>query len=98
MSRSDSIYFEYLTHLTLDDLDLDLGEALLQCGASGDQSESVNCVIAQFDISGDVDECRGILSAYGAWDDDELADHAENLRRLVWIAGGDLADQGEFGC
>ena len=36
---------------------------------------------------------RKELAEYGAWDAAELADHAQNLRRLVWVAAGDLADE-----
>lgn len=32
------------------------------------------------------------LREYGAWDDAELADHDQNLQRLVWLAAGDIAD------
>ena len=32
------------------------------------------------------------LKEYGAWDDKELADHEENLQRLVWIAGNDVSE------
>lgn len=32
------------------------------------------------------------LSEYGAWDEIELQDHAQNLQRLLWIAAGDIAD------
>lgn len=33
------------------------------------------------------------LKEYGAWDDDELADHDANLYRILWLACGDLSDQ-----
>jgi hypothetical protein len=33
------------------------------------------------------------LKEYGAWDAVELADHAQNLHRLVWLASGDLVDE-----
>lgn len=33
------------------------------------------------------------LKEYGAWDEIELADHDQNLQRLVWIAAGDIADR-----
>jgi hypothetical protein len=33
------------------------------------------------------------LKGYGAWDDDDLQDHAANLRRIVWIAAGNIADK-----
>lgn len=32
------------------------------------------------------------LKEYGAWDDDELADHEHNLQRLVWLAAGDIVE------
>lgn len=32
------------------------------------------------------------LREYGAWDSDELADHEQNLQRLLWIAAGDISD------
>ena len=32
------------------------------------------------------------LKEYGAWDEKELADHEENLQRLVWIAGADVSE------
>ena len=35
---------------------------------------------------------RAELAEYGAWDDAELADHAQNLQRIVWIACGDIKE------
>jgi len=32
------------------------------------------------------------LRAYGAWDETELADHEQNLNRILWIACGDTAE------
>lgn len=37
-----------------------------------------------------VAEC---LSEYGAWDDEDLANHDNNLDRLLWIAAGDIAEE-----
>lgn len=36
---------------------------------------------------------RDELREYGAWDDDELADHEQNLQRILWIACGDIVDE-----
>ena len=33
------------------------------------------------------------LSAYGAWDEVELADHQQNLQRLLWLACGDIVEE-----
>lgn len=32
------------------------------------------------------------LREYGAWDENELSDHKENLARILWIALGDIRD------
>jgi hypothetical protein len=33
------------------------------------------------------------LREYGAWDDQELADHDMNLTRLLWLACCDIAEE-----
>jgi hypothetical protein len=33
------------------------------------------------------------LREYGAWDEEELADHKQNLQRILWIACGDIAER-----
>jgi hypothetical protein len=35
---------------------------------------------------------RAELREYGAWDETELVDHAQNLQRLLWIAAGDICE------
>jgi len=35
---------------------------------------------------------RQELREYGAWDNDELANHEENLNRILWIACGDICE------
>lgn len=32
------------------------------------------------------------LKEYGAWDENELSDHSQNLQRILWIAAGDISD------
>lgn len=32
------------------------------------------------------------LKEYGAWDDSELADHDQNIQRILWIACGDIVE------
>jgi hypothetical protein len=78
-----------------DELSPELLEALLDCGASGDASDAVAYVRSNFEVTGDEATCAKMLRGYGAWDDDELADHDKNLNRLVWLAGCDLREQGE---
>lgn len=33
------------------------------------------------------------LNEYGAWSETELADHTQNLQRLLWIACGDINEE-----
>ena len=32
------------------------------------------------------------LKGFGAWSDSELADHAQNLQRILWLAAGDIVE------
>ncbi len=36
---------------------------------------------------------REVLREYGAWDDEQLADHAQNLQRLLWGACNDIVEE-----
>jgi hypothetical protein len=78
------------------DLDPELADDLRDCGASGDASGAVDYVLRRYTVTGDPSDCAAYLRRFGAWDDDELTDHAENLRRLVWLAGCDLREQSEI--
>lgn len=35
---------------------------------------------------------RDELREYGAWSEEELADHDQNLQRILWIAAGDILE------
>ena len=39
---------------------------------------------------------RKVLREYGAWDAEELANDADNLSRVFWIAAWDCFDSPEF--
>ncbi len=38
------------------------------------------------------------LKEYGAWDSEELADHAQNLQRILWLATCDVTEQDGCDC
>lgn len=40
-----------------------------------------------------VDKIREELREYGVWNDEELADDAENRLRILWIAGGSIIEE-----
>lgn len=33
------------------------------------------------------------LKEYGAWEAHELADHSQNLQRILWLASGDIREE-----
>jgi hypothetical protein len=39
---------------------------------------------------------KSVLSEYGAWDDIELSNHADNLERVFWIAAWDCFENSEL--
>jgi hypothetical protein len=45
----------------------------------------------------DAETLRGELKEYGAWDAAELADHEQNLQRILWLAAADITEQQTVG-
>lgn len=41
----------------------------------------------------DPEALRQELRGYGAWDDEELADHAQNLQRILWSAACSIVEE-----
>lgn len=41
----------------------------------------------------DPDLLRKELKEYGAWNERELADHAQNIQRILWLAAGDVVEE-----
>ena len=40
----------------------------------------------------DKDQIKKELFNYGAWDDDDLSDHQDNLMRWLWVSAGNVVD------
>ena len=40
----------------------------------------------------DPETLRDELKEYGAWDEAELADHAQNLQRILWLLAWEIVD------
>lgn len=49
-------------------------------------------VRAQLDAL-DADALRAELKGYGAWGAADLADHEQNLQRILWLAAADITEQ-----
>ena len=68
------------------------------CAHSGRNDDDVEealrhaYVVAQFDTL-DPNGIRSELREYGAWDDAELADEAQNRARLLWCAAWSIREE-----
>jgi hypothetical protein len=81
------------------DLEIRIGlpDALLASHA-GDCASDVAKLVQKVAIRSQLvrftdDQIVAALRDYGAWSDDELKDRAENEKRLVWIAAGNIAEE-----
>jgi hypothetical protein len=74
------------------DLPADVVDA---CSHPGPVDDDVAEALLRDDVSAELDridpeDLRVELAEYGAWDDEELADHEQNRARIVWIAACDI--------
>jgi hypothetical protein len=65
---------------------------------SGQCDDDVLALSKRSDIASQLDaidpeDLRKELREYGAWDDEELSDHDQNLQRILWLAGGNIVDE-----
>ena len=68
-----------------------------ECSRSGDNEYSVNYYMnlpkyRKQLLKLDKEQVRNELNEYGAWEDDELENHEDNLQRLFWLACGNISD------
>jgi hypothetical protein len=68
-----------------------------ECSRSGDNETSVNYYMSlpkyKKQLSKiDKEELINELTDYGAWDDDELQNHNNNLQRIFWLSCGNIVD------
>lgn len=68
-----------------------------QCDSDVSELSRVPEIKAQLDKI-DPAILAGELKEHGAWSADELADHAQNLQRILWLAGGDIRDNDGCDC
>jgi hypothetical protein len=79
-------------YLSPDSLHAELFLDIVKCGQPGIVDEYVDYVLDNYSIEGDPSDCRAYLEQCGAWDDKELSNHTENLKRLIWLTGVSLAE------
>ena len=83
----------YFDHGTIVTMTRKTAEACAHQGACDDDVEwAIDNHKARI-TGGNAETIRRDLEEYGAWDAEELADDAQNLRRIVWIAAGNILDE-----
>jgi len=68
-----------------------------ECSRSGDNEYSVNYYMnlpkyKKQLLKLDKEQVRQELNDLGAWEDDELKNHEDNLQRLFWLSCGNIMD------
>jgi hypothetical protein len=65
-------------------------DAVLECSAPGPCDDAVDYWIGYLGFEAPEAPTRAYLKTFGAWDDDELSDHAVNTQRLFWSICHDI--------
>lgn len=86
--------FNYIREIELTD------EVVSMCSHQGQCDEDVKECMELPEVKAQlnsIDKAQLVkeLSEYGAWSDQELSDHQDNLMRILWIAAGNILD-GDF--
>lgn len=86
-------YFGYLDSSGYD-LKIDLPkECIDDCSASGPVDDAVAYWIKELKFDASKKGAKDYLKGFGAWDESELANHEDNLARLLWLICGDISDR-----
>ena len=70
----------------------------MDCSHSGDCEADVKRWLEDPELKKELseispDQLKQELDEYGAWSEEELKSHADNLQRILWLAAGNLMDE-----
>lgn len=68
----------------------------LACSAQGDNAQAVLYYLDNVEVKVSEDDARAFLSEYGAWTEEQLANHEDNIQRIVWLAAHNINEDGDF--
>ena len=72
-------------------IEIELPECcVVQCSHSGQCDDDVEYWYGRLNLVIDADKLSKELSEYSDWD---VSNHEENVKRLIWLAAGDIRDQ-----
>lgn len=70
-------------------------DCVADCSSQGSVDEAVEYWVEELAFEGPAWLIREHLSGYEAWDDRQLCDHQENLRRLLWLWCCSIRESGD---
>jgi hypothetical protein len=90
--KTYATYFNYIGSI---ELPYDVAR---NCSHSGPCDEDVKRAMKLPEIQAELqeinpDDLRKELKEYGAWDENELQSHTDNLERILWIAAGNIMEE-----
>ena len=71
-------------------------DCVLECSAAGAVDEAVAYWIKELDFDVPEPQAARWLKEFGAWDEEELANHDDNVQRVLWLACCDIKENGEW--
>lgn len=69
-------------------------ECIIECSAPGPVDQAIRYWLSQLDLRVDPGQLAAHLREYGAWDESGLANHEDNLARLLWLTCCDIKEEG----
>jgi hypothetical protein len=90
--KTFAAYFNYIGSIELPE------DVVRNCSHSGLCDDDVDACLLLPEIKAELaeinpDQLRKELREHGAWNETELQDHAENLKRILWIAACNISDE-----
>ena len=75
----------------------DMLSSLLDCAIPGQEATpAVTDFLDSFCVLISPEDARAYLKGFGAWEDGQLNDHAENRQRVIWLLAGNLREREPF--
>lgn len=92
------IFFQPGLMLYAEDIEEEMLDDLLACSEPGrDAAPAVQHFLDTYDVVAHPD-IAACLREYGSWEDEQLRDHGQNVKRLVWLMSGNFRENEPFAC
>lgn len=87
-----SAYFNYIDSIELPE------DVVHLCYHTGDCLDDIERCMQLTEVKAELAKIDPValireLGEYGAWEEEDLKDHNENLKRILWIAAGNIQDE-----